>query len=214
MKEKNSPGVAPVYDHAVAAVDDGERDREAAERLHQRAGAVATRAPSCWPRARRRRRCASKRCAHHVFERERLDDADALQRLLQGLDACACRRVNWRARDRADAADQLAQHEQRRRRDHEAEAATSSGPASPSRRRGRCSDSRSRPTEVISRLSTCVAAAAPVVSRAMNSDEWRSEKKPRLSLQQLVEQRALVVGDDAVADARQHHAVAVGGERP
>ena len=40
------------------------------------------------------------------------------------------------------------------------------------------SDSRSRPIAVIRRLITWLAAAAPVVSRAMNSDEWRSAKKP------------------------------------
>ena len=33
------------------------------------------------------------------------------------------------------------------------------------------SDSRSRPSEVISRLMTCVAAAAPALRRAMNSVE-------------------------------------------
>ena len=40
------------------------------------------------------------------------------------------------------------------------------------------SDSRSRPIAVTSRLMTWLAAAAPVVSRAMNSEECRSEKKP------------------------------------
>ena len=47
------------------------------------------------------------------------------------------------------------------------------------------SDSRSRPSEVISRLMTWVAAAAPALSRAMNSVECRSEKKPRPSLSSL-----------------------------
>ena len=74
------------------------------------------------------------------------------------------------------------------------------------------SDIRSRPTAVISRLITWLTAAAPVVSRAMNSDECRSAKKPIFSLQQLVEHAPLVVGDDAVADARQHHGGAVGGK--
>ena len=48
------------------------------------------------------------------------------------------------------------------------------------------SENRSRPTEVISRLITCVAAAAPADSRMMNSVEWRSEKKPSPSLSSLV----------------------------
>ncbi len=47
------------------------------------------------------------------------------------------------------------------------------------------SDSRSRPSEVISRLMTWVAAAAPALNRAMNSVECRSEKKPRPSLSSL-----------------------------
>ncbi len=59
---------------------------------------------------------------------------------------------------------------------------------------------------------TCVQAAAPVDSRAMNSVECRSEKKPMPSLSSLANTRALIVGDDAVADLRQQHAVAVGGE--
>ena len=63
--------------------------------------------------------------------------------------------------------------------------------------------STSRPIEVISSDSTRFAAVAPVVSRAMNSDECRSEKKPMFSVKQLVEHAPLIVGDDAVADP--HH---------
>ena len=40
------------------------------------------------------------------------------------------------------------------------------------------SDIRSRPIAVMRRLITPLTALAPVVSRAMNSDEWRSAKKP------------------------------------
>ena len=43
------------------------------------------------------------------------------------------------------------------------------------------SDSRSRPTALISRLSTWVTEVAPAESRARNSEECRSEKKPTLS---------------------------------
>ena len=39
------------------------------------------------------------------------------------------------------------------------------------------SDIRSRPIAVIKRLMTWLTELAPVVSRAMNSDEWRSAKK-------------------------------------
>ncbi len=48
------------------------------------------------------------------------------------------------------------------------------------------SEKKSRPTEVIIRLITWVAAAAPADSRMMNSVECRSEKKPRPSLSSLV----------------------------
>ena len=46
-------------------------------------------------------------------------------------------------------------------------------------------DNRSRPSEVISKLMTCVAAVAPALRRAMNSVECRSEKKLRPSLSSL-----------------------------
>ena len=48
---------------------------------------------------------------------------------------------------------------------------------------------KSRPTEVIKRLITCVQAAAPVDSRAMNSVECRFEKKPMPSLSSLAKTR-------------------------
>ena len=70
--------------------------------------------------------------------------------------------------------------------------------------------STSRPIEVISSDSTRFAAVAPVVSRAMNSEEWRSEKKPMFSVQQLVEHAPLVVGHDAVADPHHDDLLAVG----
>jgi hypothetical protein len=50
-------------------------------------------------------------------------------------------------------------------------------------------ESRSRPIEVMSKLSTWVAAAAPGMSRAANSEEWRSAKKPMLSLRSLPNNR-------------------------
>ena len=42
------------------------------------------------------------------------------------------------------------------------------------------SESRSRPIDVMRRFNTWLAAAAPVVSLAMNSELWRSAKKPML----------------------------------
>ena len=51
------------------------------------------------------------------------------------------------------------------------------------------SSSRSRPTALISRFRTSVMDLAPEVSRARNSDECRSEKKPMLSLISLANSR-------------------------
>ena len=51
------------------------------------------------------------------------------------------------------------------------------------------SDIRSRPIAVIRRLMTWLTAFAPVVSRAMNSDEWRSAKKPISSCSSLSNMR-------------------------
>ena len=51
------------------------------------------------------------------------------------------------------------------------------------------SDIRSRPIAVMRRLMTPLTAFAPVVSLAMNSDEWRSEKKPMLCCNSLSNMR-------------------------
>ena len=51
------------------------------------------------------------------------------------------------------------------------------------------SDIRSRPMAVIIRLITWATALAPVVSRATNSDEWRSAKKPIFSRSSLSNMR-------------------------
>ena len=51
------------------------------------------------------------------------------------------------------------------------------------------SDIKSRPMAVMRRLMTWLTAAAPVVSRAMNSDEWRSAKKPMSSCNSLSNRR-------------------------
>ena len=51
------------------------------------------------------------------------------------------------------------------------------------------SDIRSRPMAVMRRLMTWLTALAPVVNRAMNSDEWRSAKKPIFSRNSLSNMR-------------------------
>ena len=75
------------------------------------------------------------------------------------------------------------------------------------------SESRSRPIDVMRRFNTWLAAAAPVVSRAMNSELWRSAKKPMLCCSNLREHPPLIVGDDPVADARQRERLSIGRHR-
>ena len=70
--------------------------------------------------------------------------------------------------------------------------------------------SRSRPIALIRRLSTSVMDLAPVVSRARNSDECRSEKKPMLSLISLANSRRWLLARMALLILRQDHGVAVG----
>ena len=84
MKEKNWPGRRAGLDHAVAAIGDGDGDGAAAERLHQRAGAVGH-ARHLVGFVLDRGDVAVEAFAHGVFQREGLDDADALQRFLQRL---------------------------------------------------------------------------------------------------------------------------------
>src|SRR5262249_33403277 len=73
------------------------------------------------------------------------------------------------------------------------------------------SESRSRPIDVMRRLSTLLAAAAPGVSRAMNSELWRAAKNPNIMREQLREPLPLIVGDDPVADPREHDRLSIGG---
>ncbi len=91
--------------------------------------------------------------------------------------------VNWLRGDGADAADQLAQHEQRRRHDHEADQRHASGPASTITATRPTSESRSRPTAVTSRLMTWLAA---VGAGGQPRDEFGrvavgEERRPSLS---------------------------------
>ena len=84
-----------------------ERDGEAAERFHQRAGAVGD-ARHFVGFVLDLADTDGKPAPHLVFEREGLDDAHALQRFLHGLDdARAAGELH--AGDAAHAADQLAQ---------------------------------------------------------------------------------------------------------
>ncbi len=106
--------------------------------------------------------------AHAVLERERLDDPDALQRLLQRLENA---RVAGElvVGDRPDALISL-------RRTSIAGGTTMmlnsdiTGSCQAITATRATSVNRSRPIDVTSKLSTWLAAAAPVVSRARNSD--------------------------------------------
>ena len=74
-------------------------------------------------------------------------------------------------------------------------------------------ESRSRPIEVIRRLSTWLAAAAPVVSRGHELGAVAVGKETDVVLQQPGEHLALIVGDDAVADACERERLSIGGQR-
>ena len=105
--------------HAIAAVDHGERYRDAAERLHQRAGTLAH-ARHLVGITFHRGDVRVETSAHGVFERIGLDDADALYRLLQGFqDARAA--APLAIRDRDDTPDELAHQQHCRWRDREGE---------------------------------------------------------------------------------------------
>ena len=107
------------FDHAEAAVDQRAGDGEAAERFHQRAGAMRHPRPFVGL-VLELGDVGVEPPPHHVFEREGLDGADALHRLLHGLqDARAAEELV--AGDAVDAADHLAQHHERGRRHDEAE---------------------------------------------------------------------------------------------
>ena len=118
-------------DHAVAAVQQTAGDGEAAERFHQRVGAVGD------PRhlvgvALDGGDVLVDALLHRLFQRERLDGADALQRFLHGLQDVggAGELVVGEA---LDALDQLAQEQHRRRHHHEADQRQHTDPAPPSR---------------------------------------------------------------------------------
>ena len=187
-------------DHAVAAVDHGDRDRDAAERLHQRAGAVGD-ARHLVGLLLELGDVGVEARAHRVLEREGLDDADALHGLLQGLeDARAAgelplgdagmRRISLRRKKNAGGTITKLKSDI-------TGSCTTITVSSP------MSDSRSRPTAVMSRLMTWLAAAAPVVEPREEFGRMPVGEEVEVLVQQLVEHPPLVVGDDAVADPRQ-----------
>ncbi len=108
----------PGLDHAVAAVDRRQRDGEAAEHFHQRAGAVGD-ARHLVGFVLDLGDADVEPAPHLVLEREGLDHAHALQRFLHGLDDAGAA-GELHARDAAHPADHLAQEEECRRRHDEA----------------------------------------------------------------------------------------------
>ncbi len=106
-------------DHAVAAIEQAAGDREAAEHLHQRVGAVGD-AGHLVGVALDDRDVLVDALLHGVFERECLHRADALERFLHRLQDVggAGELVEGEA---LDALDQLAQHQHRRRHHDEAD---------------------------------------------------------------------------------------------
>ena len=118
MKEKNCPGVAPHVDDAVAAIDRS-RARWRRRRAFPSAGSSGSDTRAILLASYSTRRRSSKRLRIRVFEREGLDDADALDRLLQGLENARAA-LELVARDAVDPSDHLAQDQERGRRHHKA----------------------------------------------------------------------------------------------
>ena len=106
-------------DHPIAAIDRSERDGEAAEHFHDRAGAIGD-ARHLVRFVLYRGHAVVEPPPHLVLEAEGLDHAHALQRFLHGLDDAGAA-VELHAGDAAHAADDLAQKVEGRRRANEAE---------------------------------------------------------------------------------------------
>ena len=104
-------------DNAVTGVDRCQRDGEAAEHFHQRTGAVGD-ARHLVGFVLDRTDADGETAPHLVFEREGLDHAHALQRLLHGFDDLRAR-GELHAGDTTHPANELAQEQERRRRDDE-----------------------------------------------------------------------------------------------
>ena len=121
MKEKNSPGRGAGLDHAIAAIDQRERDREAG-RAPPSAGSSGWRpAPSCWLRVSTAATLASKRARIASSSVKALTMRMPCTRLLQGLEHARAAGELACARPCVMRLDQLAQDQHRRRHDDEAE---------------------------------------------------------------------------------------------
>ena len=199
----------PGRDDAIAAIGDGHGDGDAAERFHQRRGAAGN-ARQLVGLVLDRRDVAVEAFAHGVFQRERLDDADALQRLLQRLDDTGAAH-ELAVRDPFDAADQLAQHQQSRRRHHEGEKRhqrvfDDHDGDQPDQRQQVAAERGDQEVDDLRRRRRAGGEARDEFGRVPVGE------KADALVEQLGEHAPLIVGDDAVADLRQQHAVAVGRE--
>ncbi len=197
----------PGLDHAVAAVDRGERDGKTAEHFHQRTGAVGD-ARHLVGFMLDLADADGKPAPHLVFERECLDHSHALQGFLHGLDdARAAGELH--AGDAAHPADQFAKEQKRGRRHDEAgkrhhRILHHHHDAKPDQRHqiaAYCGD------EKIDHLAHRGGAGGEP------GDEFGRMaigEKADVLLQELVEHAPLIIGDDPVADPRQRDGRAVG----
>ena len=178
------------------------RDGEAAERLHQRPGAMGGARPAV-RFLLQVGDIGTEARAHRVLEREGLDDADALQGLLHGFEDVRAA-SELLLGDRIDAADHPAQEIERRRDDEEGD-----------ERHHRLlhhhhGDERDEREEVAAN------GADDEIERLARGR--RAGRQPREELRRvpvgeigevLMNERgkdpALIVGDDAVGDLRQLH---------
>ena len=190
-----------------------QRDREAAERLHQRARAIGDARHLVGFVLHVGDALASMRRAHLVFERERLDDAHALQGLLQGLD-------DARAAGELDCCMIARTRRISLRSTNSAGGTTISLTSDITGSWITMTATEADQGEKVAaergdqQIEHWLAAAAPVVQPRDEFGGMAVGKEADVLAQQLVEHAALVFGDDAIADARQHDRVAVGQRCP
>jgi hypothetical protein len=200
---------AAEHEHIVAADQQHPRDRNSAEGLHQRRSAIGD-ARQLVGGALDFIDMRVDLRAHDVLEIECLDDLESLHRLLERLENEHVA-AELRKRDAAYPLDQLAQKQHRGRKNDERGERQQRRPIDHDRAERDESEEIAAyrgDEEIEDRgggISTIADARAEL--RRMLVGEER-----HVLLQQLVEHAPLIGGDDQVADPRERHRLAVGGE--
>ena len=199
------------FDDAEAAIDQRAGDGKSAQRFHQRACPV--RHPRPFVRlVLQLGDVGVEPPPHHVFEREGLHGADALHRLLHGFeDARAAEELV--PGNAVDAADHLAQHDERRRRHDEAEKRHDRVLIDHHREQAdqRKQIAADRGDDQVDDLARGGGSGGQP-RHELGGMPLREERD--VLVDQGVEHLPLIQRNDAVADPRQHHRRAVGGRAP